>query len=145
MSQSLIELSELPELLSSLTLNDWQPLLDLIPDIEQSTTFGTLQGGDEVEDDVFSFPFYAPSPVVEKFEELCYKLGIIVDFDWPGWDEGRELASGDQSQIRNLDLVTSCKLITAIVRNNRFCDGVLVGAFESGLILSVLKRMQKLL
>jgi hypothetical protein len=32
-----------------------------------------------------------------------------------------------------IEIPTICKIITAIVRNNRFCDGALVSQFESGL------------
>jgi len=48
----------------------------------------------------------------------------------------------------SVDLVTKCKLITAIVRNDRFCEGALADTdladtFESGLILKILKSIQK--
>ena len=42
----------------------------------------------------------------------------------------------------SIDIPTMCKIITAIVRNNRFCDGALVSAFESGLILKILKSIK---
>jgi len=70
-------------------------------------------------------------------------LPIIISFDWGAWEEGRKIASNDDFDFDTLDIPEKCKLITAIVRNNRFCDGVLVSAFESGLILRILKSIEK--
>jgi len=41
-----------------------------------------------------------------------------------------------------IDIVTKCKLITALVRNDWFCDKALIEAFESGLILRLLKSLE---
>ena len=87
-------------------------------------------------------PYYTENPVVRQFESLCYQLGIVIDFDWSNWDEGREVLSGDHSAIDSSDLITLCKFITAFIRNNRFCDGVLIGAFENRLIIKILKSIQ---
>ncbi len=75
--------------------------------------------------------------------QIVYRLPIIISFNWGAWEEGREIASNDDFDHDTLDLPTKCKLITAIVRNNRFCDGALVSAFESGLILRILKSIEK--
>jgi hypothetical protein len=40
-------------------------------------------------------------------------------------------------------VLTKCKLITAIVRNDRFCDGALIQAFECGLMLRIIKTIKK--
>jgi hypothetical protein len=36
------------------------------------------------------------------------------------------------------------KLITAVVRADRFCEGYLHGAFESGLLVGVVRRARQL-
>ena len=53
------------------------------------------------------------------------------------------MARDENFDFDSTDLITKCKLITAIVRNDRFCEGALVAAFESGLILKILKSMEK--
>ena len=70
-------------------------------------------------------------------------MPIIISFDWGAWEEGRELTSNDEFDFDTLDIPEKCKLITAIVRNDRFCDGALVSAFESGLISRILKSIEK--
>jgi len=56
---------------------------------------------------------------------------------------GRNIARDNNIDFDTIDLLNKCKLITAIVRNNRFCEGALVSAFESGLILKILKSIEK--
>ncbi|RKZ14292.1 hypothetical protein DRQ53_11845, partial [bacterium] len=82
-------------------------------------------------------------PVVSRFFEIVYGMPLIISFDWGAWDEGRTIASDKDFDLDALDLPTLCKLITAIVRNDRFCEGALVAAFESGLILRILGSIQK--
>ena len=131
--------------LETISTDDWQPLFGLITEIEKTKEFGTVEGGDEIEPGVFQMPYAEPSRLVYDFEKLAYDLGIVIDFNWPGWDEGRELASPDNPELDKLDLVTCCMLITAFIRNNRFCDGALMDFFECGLALRILKRMETIL
>jgi hypothetical protein len=142
--KDICKLHEFPAHLDSMTKNDWQPLLDLIPELEKTMKFGKVEGGEKIEPGVFSMPYSNPSAVVWKFEQLAYEIGIVIDFPWMEWEEGRKLASADNlSIIDGLDLITCCKLITAILRNNRFCDGALVDFFESEVGLRVLRRMKE--
>jgi hypothetical protein len=53
------------------------------------------------------------------------------------------MAGDENFDFDTVDLLTKCKLITAIVRNDRFCEGALVSAFNSGLILRILKSIKK--
>jgi hypothetical protein len=118
--------------IEGLTRQDWQPLLDMIPEIESTSEFREWSG-------MYSYP----APIVDHFLKVVYAIPIIVDFDWASWDEGREKGRDPEFDFDSVDLLTKCKLITAIVRNDRFCEGALASAFESGLILKVLKSIQK--
>ncbi len=127
-----------------LTLKDWSPLLALIPEIENTSSFG--EGPDITTDKegVIQISFDVPrAPIVSQFIEVVYAIPVIIDFDWGSWDAGRKMARDDNFNFDTTDLHTKCKLITAIVRNDRFCEGALVSAFESGLILKILKSIEK--
>ncbi len=128
--------------INALTQQDWKPLLSLIPDIKNTSNFGEWCGGDKNKEGVITLPYSIPLPIVSQFLEIVYAIPIIIDFDWGSWDEGRKIASDEKFDFNAIDLVTKCKLITAIVRNDRFCDGALVSAFESGLILKILKSIE---
>jgi len=122
---------------------DWQPLFGLIPIIENTVSFGEWAGGDRNEKGVVQTPYFVPADVVYQFENIVYAMPIVIGFDWAAWDEGRNMASDENFDFDSVDLITKCKLITAIVRNDRFCEGALRAAFESGLILNILKSMEE--
>ncbi len=128
--------------INSYTLKDWNPLLELIPEIEKTTKFGELKVGEEIEKGVFQFPYVVESEVVSRFHKIVYEMPIIINFDWSSWDEGKIMFNDKNFDFDSIDIPTKCKLITAIVRNDRFCDGVLVDAFDSGLILKILKSIK---
>ncbi len=129
---TIIDEKNAPARLNALTPEKWQPLFTLIPEIEKSSTF------EECTDKACY-----PAPIVQQFLETVYSIPIIIAFDWVHWDEGRQIARNPDFDYDTLDLVTKCKLITAIVRSDRFSEGALVAAFESGLILKILKSIEK--
>ena len=116
------------------TLDEWKPLLELIPEIEATAEF-VLEHP--------STPFYVDAPVVTQFRKTVYGIPIMIGFDWPGWNEGRQMAQDNTFDFDTVDLVSKCKLITAIVRNDRFNEGALASSFRSGLMLRILKSIQK--
>ena len=129
--------------INSLTYRDWQQLLTLIPEIEKTSNFCEWYGGDKDEEGIIHLPCSVSAPIVSQFLEIVYAIPIIINFDWGAWEEGRKIASNEDFDFDTIDLVMKCKLITAIVRNDRFCEGTLVFAFESGLILKILKSIER--
>jgi hypothetical protein len=67
----------------------------------------------------------------------------IMIFDWISWDEGKKMIENRNFNFDTINIATKCKLITSILRNDRFCDGALIEAFESGLILRILQSIEK--
>lgn len=120
----------------------WKPLLDLIPEIEKTSKFGEMKFPDN-KDGIISPPFYVESPVVFTFLEVVYKLPIIVDFNWPEWNEGQNILNDKNFNFDSIDIPTKCKLITAIVRQDRFSEGTLIRAFDSGLMYKILISIKK--
>ena len=133
----LLDENNYKEQIHALTQRDWQPLIELIPKVESTSKFG------EWEEENILFPYCIEAPIVSQFLHIVYRLPIIISFDWGAWEEGRKIASNDDFDLDTLDLPAKCKLITAIVRSDRFSEGTLVSAFESGLILRILKSIEK--
>jgi len=129
--------------IKAFTHQDWKPLMALIPKIENTSNFGEWSEGNKDKEGVNRFPYCVPAPIISQFLEIVYAIPIIVSFDWGAWDEGRKIANDEAFDYDTLDIPTKCKLITAIVRNDRFCEGALSSAFESGLILRILKSIEK--
>ena len=95
---------------------------------------------------VGGFPpvYWEPSKPVERFVRGLYDDGLIVTFDWPSWDYGKELGPNHEA-ISQLDALTCLKLLTMHVRADRFTEGHLSCVFEDGTIASILRRLRELL
>lgn len=113
----------------------------MIPEIEHTEVFGTLGGGKELEDGSYSFPYWVESEIVTKVGKVINQLDILPVFDWMKWDEGRTLLQGD-IDFKSLEIITICKLLTAIYRLDRFSDGNVVTMFTKGIMLRLLKALQ---
>lgn len=132
------------EKINAMTKESWEPLLALIPIIEKTEKFeGDVQIKENDDGIIFNLGQTDEAEIVEKFRKVAYEIPIVIDFNWPAWDEGRKIVSDINFDFDSIDIPTKCKIITAILRNNRFCDGVLAAYFESGLILKVLKSIKK--
>ncbi len=130
------------KIINSFSTLEWKPLIELIPRIENTEKFEEAVGGG-IEDKVIQIPYWVQGEIVSEFFEIVYAMPIIIDFDWGSWDEGRIIARDEYFDFDTIDIPTKCKLITAFVRNDRYCDGALICAFESGLILRILKSIEK--
>jgi hypothetical protein len=131
------------EKINAFTDQDWKPLLDLIPEIEKTQTFGDFYGVERTESNELVLPYTVNGSLVDQFLEIVYELPVIINFKWSAWAEGREMARNPDFDFNSIDIPTKCKLITALVRNDRFNDGVLINAFESGLMLRILKAIKQ--
>jgi len=129
--------------LPKLKPEDWNKLFNLIPEIEATNKIVEWIIENKSEDGVYPPPHYPWVDVECKFSEIVYELGIITDFDWWDWDEGRKIGKNKQQNYNQLDVIFLCKLITAIIRNDRFCEGVLKGSFEDGTMLKIIKVLQQ--
>lgn len=133
------------EKINSYSEQEWKPLLDLLLKIEKVKKFGELSERAKklLKEGVIDMHPYNEHEIVEQFRDVVYSIPIMIDFDWGSWDEGREMVSNENFDYDSIDIPTKCKIITAIVRNDRFCDGVLFSYFESGVMLKILKSLHK--
>lgn len=130
------------EKINSFSKHDWNPLLELIPIIEHKMTFYENEKRKIDENSLIFMAYYEPDKTISQFLHIVYDMPIIISFDWPKWDEGRKMARDEDFNFDTVDIPTKCKLITAIVRNDRFCDGALFNTFKSGMMLKILKSIK---
>ena len=82
------------------------------------------------------------SPPAERLLDACYKMGWIQVFDWRSWEndpEGQSLQT-DPEALAQATPEQLSRLLTSLIREERFCDGILNAAFESGLLARILRR-----
>jgi hypothetical protein len=84
--------------------------------------------------------YYEYSPEVLSFIETLYAAALVVDFDWPSWQQ-QALGYWEQpSKLQSARLSTLRKLLTLHARQDRFVEGHLGSMLESGHITAILKR-----
>lgn len=121
---------------------DWRLLFDLLPEIKQRKKFGKLMGAKKMPDGNLSMPFWLEDEIVSKFFNAAYFLGIVIVFDWASWQEGIDILNAPETDFNDYDMETLCKILTLIVRSDKFCEGYLINQFETGnmaLIIEALK------
>ena len=116
------------------TVDEWKPLLGLIPEIEATSEFQLEHP---------STPFYVDAPVVTQFRKAVYGIPIMIGFDWPRWEEGKRIQKDADFDFDTIDLVKKCQFITMVVRADRFAEGALASTFKSGVMLKILKSIRE--
>ena len=117
---------------------------------DPQTSFGEWRGSDPVEgdDNCVTAPWFAQSDWADQFVDMLYRSGWVLEgFDWPSWTEtkeGKALRSG-LGTVAAADSAQLAKLLTALVRGERFGEGTLAKAFDDGLLLAAAERAEHLL
>jgi hypothetical protein len=92
------------------------------------------------------FPYFVLSPEAESFFAEVGRGGwIIAGFDWKAWNvtpEAVGLRRGD-GFARAMPIALA-RVLTALVRANRFVDGTLAEAHETGLLRRIVARAASL-
>jgi hypothetical protein len=120
-----------------------RPLADVLPMLEAPDAdfgHGELPAP---RDGVHSLGWFEFGPTAEAWRTAVAQGDWIVGgFDWRAWlssDEGRSL-HGDLAAIASAMPDQLARLLTAIIRSDRFVEGSIAGAFESGLLAGISRR-----
>ena len=113
------------------------------PDAE----FGDWKGGGEVEPGTFTLPWFSHSELTSRFVEVAYRDdGVRPDFAWMAWEETPEAVRlrDDRAALEQATVLDLGRLLTVVIRSERFGEGALTEALESGLVTAVLRRIEQL-
>ncbi len=135
---ALLPEKEMPAYLATLSPNDWKPLFSLIPSIQGKEGLGKWRSPRK-ENGAIILPHICFGKTELKFLKLVYRMQLIVGFNWSRWEQGRKLVKRD---VSDLDILTLLKLMTAIVRSDRYCEGALHAAIEGGVMLRILMAIR---
>ena len=87
------------------------------------------------------------SESMSRFVDTAYEDGwVSPEVDWPSWMEtaqARRLRD-DPAAIPEATVEQLQKLLTTVIRQDRFVTGALAGAFESGMLTAILRRIDQL-
>lgn len=104
---------------------------------------GHMQPDAEVADGVWQPGGVELAEAVRALVQAAYAEGwVLPGFDWPGWAQTPEAQAlrDDPAALAAATPEQLAKLLTTIIRQDRFVEGALLAAFESGLMLRIIRR-----
>ncbi len=108
---------------------------------------GTWEGGRPDEHGVIRMPWFSYNDTVDRFHRELAAARWVYPFDWPVWaatPEGGRLVS-DPAAIATASAADLAKVLTSIVRGDRFHEGAFAAAFERGTIAAITRRAAELI
>ena len=87
------------------------------------------------------------SEAAEQFVETACAAGwVMAGFDWPSWQKTPEaLGLGDNLEVlKQAPPVQLAKILTVLIRQERFVNGAPAEAYDSGFLTAVLRRAERL-
>jgi hypothetical protein len=120
-------------------------LLSFLPLLSgQGIQHGTYPNLEKTGNNTYSIIPSKLSVTAASFVAACNEENFVQPFDWCSWSEAHQAEINDDAFILNLDLHGIVMLLTTHIRTDRFCDGHLLSAFESGAIVRILDRLQEI-
>lgn len=106
-------------------------------------SFGEWQGLERTASGALTFPFVTWSDGVRRFVEAAYEFGWVRgDVDWIEWKgtPGATALRDDRSAVAGATPDQLAKLLTVVIREDRFVEGALNSAYASGLLTAIIQR-----
>lgn len=134
--------------LASVTPGKWARIWEAAEQIAAEDLHATSAGGGQVgtivvdgeEAPVFELGYPVYSASVEALRDALAEAGLIVPFDWIGWQGAGRYRSG--VGMPEAPVVDAVWLITAIFRSERFSDGAIETALDDGTLPAALARLR---
>jgi len=131
---------ENPIISSQSTLAALRSLSAFLPRLQQpGFDFGHWVPSTQRKDGVWTMPYYELSA---DGLALVRAMPVQTGFDWPAWMQtaGARAYFEDHARVAEATAHDLMKLTTSLVRGDRFNEGALASAFESGLLLAIARR-----
>jgi len=105
--------------------------------------FGRWRKRETVEPGVITMPQFEPGETALAFVRMAYEEAWVRgNFDWPAWSSSKEAIRlrDDPQVLAAASAEQLAKLLTVLIRQDRFVEGALNGAFEAGLLTGIVRR-----
>jgi hypothetical protein len=106
--------------------------------------FGRWEGGEPSESGIMTLPMYQRSEVSDQFVRAAYDLGWVPapGCNWVQWKQTPEAIRlrDDPAALAAATPPQLARLLTVLIRQDRFCEGSLAGAFRYGLLTAICRR-----
>lgn len=120
----------------------WAELHQAVAELGPDGMTGTWRGGEPlpINENVIEMPWVEFSPAFERVVVALYGVNAVAPFDWMAWTEENGFPDGSGLQDASIDDVV--RTITAVVRSDRFCEGSLKEAVDSGTFAVLVERLR---
>lgn len=105
------------------------------------------QTGAGTVEDPLTMPSFALSDLLTRFEAMTYNAGWVQDVDWMEWSRGPEAKRllRDKASLAHATVDQIAKVLTTLIRSDRFSEGALARSFEAGTLRALAERAEALL
>jgi hypothetical protein len=110
--------------------------------------FGHWGGGEKTTGGATQMPYYVLSDEAAAFVQAAYDFGwVLPSFDWSAWKDTPEAMRlrDDPDALAAASAEQRTRLVTVLIRQNRFVEGGLASAFDSGLLTAIVARAEPLM
>jgi hypothetical protein len=116
----------------------WVRLLDAVDVLGLIDHYGVWRGGMTVEGDdgVVDMPWVDYVDEVDRLVQALYEVNAVVEFDSIELDIARQMVTSDPANVTD-----TVRMITTIVRVNRFSEGQLLRSLEDGTLPTLVRRL----
>ncbi|HVE76449.1 MAG TPA: DUF6508 domain-containing protein [Actinomycetota bacterium] len=126
---------------------NWDELWKIWHQVQSERDYGTWAGGqkvdtrvvDGVEQAVIQMPYVEHPRKVMHLIGLIYELGLVVPFDWSAWVKGKEYPR--DASLEGAPVADAVRLLTAILRADRFNEGTIRSTLEDGTFSGAMTRL----
>ncbi|WP_225731095.1 MULTISPECIES: DUF6508 domain-containing protein [unclassified Nocardia] len=94
----------------------------------------------ENSDGSLSMPHVDYSNAIHRMTEALYDVDAIVNFPWMKWDFKSAYPGG--WGLDTAPVADAARVLTAVIRAERFNDGTILAALSDGTLLSALQRLR---
>lgn len=99
-----------------------------------SATSGVGSSADPL---VLAYPVY--DTAIDDLVDALLAVNAQPSFDWMSWDGTRRYRGG--AGLADAPVADAMRLVTVIVRGERFCDGTIANAIEDGSLVAAAERI----
>ncbi|QBS45163.1 DUF6508 domain-containing protein [Nocardia sp. CS682] len=85
-------------------------------------------------------PYVQYSEAVDRMTQAVYAVGAIVGFEWMKWDMKSTYPGG--LGLETAPVADAARVLTAVIRGERFGDGIILAALNDGTLPAALQRLR---
>lgn len=95
------------------------------------------------EEGIAALGYWVPHEDVAQWQSALYEHHVLVSFDWttPSWRRQMRLYEANPSLLHRARLLSVRKVLTTLLRAERFCEGSLGEAFDRGVPQAAMRRL----